>query len=471
MRPRNRSIRGRVVLFTCVAVGSLSVVFSTVLLFAINRMATQNLTQEVTAVGELTAYYVDRGELANPLPPISQDLIRPVQVIDPHGQVVAATRDLQHKPVMAHFVPKGPRRVASAVSCHSVLGSGRCHIIVAQHVYRDGDWTIYSAAPAPPFCVYPGVAAILAAGTVAFTIAAACGARRTVTGSLRPVDAIRAQLDHIRNDNLGRRVPVPAPQDEIHRLARSVNQTLDRLEDVLEQQRRFCSDASHELRTPITAIRAQMEDALLAPEDADLAGLCGAVLRSVDRLQSIASGLLTLTRLDAGAPCERQAVDLAELIAAELKSHQLSRTVIQRLTPGVTVMGDRSRLGRLVGNLIENAQRYASSTITVTLRCGDGGPVADPRFPGSVAELEVLDDGAGIAAGQRETVFRRFTRLDTARSRDAGGLGLGLPIARQIAESHGGTLTIQDSDRGARFVVRLPLHAQAGSSSGHRDRT
>ncbi|MEO3876447.1 HAMP domain-containing sensor histidine kinase [Nonomuraea sp. B12E4] len=459
MRLRKRSIRFRVVLFTGVAVGSLCIVFSTVLLVAINRSAAQSLTKEVTAVGELTGYYVDRGELVNPLPPISQDLIRPVQVVDPHGQVVAATEELQHKPVMADFVPKGPHRVASAVVCHSIVGSGRCYIVVAQHVYRDGDWTIYSAAPTLPFYVHPDVAGILIVGTVILTTTVAYGARRTVTSSLRPVDDIRAQLDHIRSTNLGRRVPVPTPEDEIHRLARSVNQTLARLEDVLEQQRQFCSDASHELRTPITAIRAQMEDALLAPEDVDLASLCGAVLRSIERLQSIASGLRTLTRLDAGAPCVRQAVDLAQLIAAELKKHQTSRTVVQHLTPGVTVMGDRSRLGELVANLVQNAQRYASSTITVTLRCGDAGLTEDPRFPGSVAELEVLDDGAGIAADQREMVFRRFTRLDSARSRDAGGVGLGLPIARQIAESHGGTLTIQDSDRGARFVVRLPAYS------------
>ncbi|MEV4171283.1 HAMP domain-containing sensor histidine kinase [Nonomuraea sp. NPDC049709] len=468
MTLRKCSIKCRVVLFTSVTVGALCIMFSAVLLFTINLMATQSLTEEVTAVGELTAYYVDRGEVVNPLPPIPQDLIRPVQVVDPHGHVVAATRDLQDKPVMAHFAPQSPRRTASAVVCHSILGSGRCHIVVAQHVYRDGDWIIYSAAPALPFYVYPGVAALLIAGTVVFTVAVAYGARRTVIRSLRPVDAIRAQLDHIRGTDLGRRVPVPASEDEIHRLAGSVNQTLDRLEDVLEQQRRFCADASHELRTPITAIRAQMEDALLAPEEADVTRLCGAVLPSVERLQSVASGLLTLKRLDTGAPCERQVVDLAQLIAAELESHPVSRTVVPRLTPGVTVLGDRSRLGELVGNLVHNAQRHAASTITVTLRCGDGDPAADPRFRGSVAELEILDDGAGIAADQRETVFRRFTRLDTARSRDAGGVGLGLPIARQIAESHGGTLTIQDSDRGARFVVRLPLHVQADAPPGRR---
>jgi signal transduction histidine kinase len=131
----------------------------------------------------------------------------------------------------------------------------------------------------------------------------------------------------------------------------------------------------------------------------------------------------------------------------------MSREIVQHLATGVTVSGDRMRLGQLIGNLVQNAQRHASSTITITVRRADD----DPRFPERAAELEVLDDGAGVAADQRETVFQRFTRLDTARSRDAGGVGLGLPIARQIAESHGGTLTIQDSARGARFVVRLPL--------------
>jgi signal transduction histidine kinase len=453
MRLERCTIRGRLALFTGVVVGLLCIVFSTVLLFTINRTATDNLTKEVTAVGELTAYYVDRGKLVDPLPPIPQNLIRPVQVVDPQGRVVAATRDLQNQPAMAHFTPKSPRRVASAVVCNSVFTSGRCHIVVAQQVFHNGDWTIYSAAPTLPFAVYPGVMALLIAGTVVFTIAVAYGARHTVTRSLKPVDAIRAQLDHIQSTDLGRRVPVPMAKDEIYRLARSVNETLDRLEDVLEQQRRFCSDASHELRSPITAIRAQMEYALLAPQEVDPAELCNAVLPSVERLQSIASDLLTLTRLDAGLPYERRPVDLAELVATELNGHRMSREIVQHLATGVTVSGDRMRLGQLIGNLVQNAQRHASSTITITVRRADD----DPRFPERVAELEVLDDGAGVAADQRETVFQRFTRLDTARSRDAGGVGLGLPIARQIAESHGGTLTIQDSARGARFVVRLPL--------------
>ncbi|ETK30935.1 sensor histidine kinase [Microbispora sp. ATCC PTA-5024] len=458
MRLENCSIRARLALFISIAVSMLCIAFSIALLFALNRMATQNLTQEVTAVGELTAYDVDHGQVVNPLPPIPQNLIRPVQVVDPQGRVVAATKDLQHRPLMAHFTPRSPRRVATDVVCNSVFPSGGCHIVVAQQVYRNGDWTVYSAAPTLPFFVYPGVAALLVAGTVVFTGAVAYGARHTVASSLKPVDAIRAQLDHIRSTNLGRRVPVPKVKDEIYRLARSVNETLDRLENMLEQQRRFCADASHELRTPITAIRVQLEDALLAAEDVELSKLCDDVLPSVERLQSITSGLLTLTRFDAGGPCERQPVDLAELIALELRSHQVSRRVLLQLTPGVTVNGDRAQLRQLVCNLLQNAQRHASSTVTVTLRRENGGT----RCGRDVAELEVLDDGAGIAADQRETVFQRFTRLDSARSRDAGGIGLGLPIARLIAERHEGTLTIRDSDRGARFVVRLPLDSRIG---------
>ncbi|MEU4534791.1 ATP-binding protein [Streptosporangium sp. NPDC023825] len=453
MRFERRTIRGRLALFTGVVVGSLCIVFSTVLLFVINRTATGELAKEVSAVGEVTAYYVDRGKLVDPLPPISQNLIRPVQVVDPQGRVVAATRDLRNQPAMARFTPKSPHRVASAVICHSVFASGRCHIVVAQQVFRNGDWTVYSAAPMPPFAVYPWVTALLAAGTVVFTIAVACGARHTVTRSLKPVEAIRAQLDHIQSTDLGRRVPIPTARDEIHRLACSVNQILDRLEDVLEQQRRFCSDASHELRSPITAIRVQMEVALLAPQEVDTAELCDAVLPSVERLQSIAADLLTLTRLNAGVPDERQTVDLAELVTTELRSHKMGREIVRHLATGVTVSGDRSRLGQLISNLIWNAQRHASSTVTITVRRADGGP----RFPENAAELEVLDDGAGVVAERRETVSQRFTRLDTARSGNAGGVGLGLPIARQIAESHGGTLTIRDSAQGTRFVVRLPL--------------
>jgi signal transduction histidine kinase len=133
-------------------------------------------------------------------------------------------------------------------------------------------------------------------------------------------------------------------------------------------------------------------------------------------------------------------------VTRELDRRPRKTAVDRRLTPGVEVRGDDSSLTRLLTNLLDNAERHAESTVTVSLHCEAGAAV-----------LEVADDGQGIAPAQRETVFRRFTRLEASRRRDTGGTGLGLPIARQIAETHGGTLSLRDSDRGARFALRLPL--------------
>ncbi|MBO4275677.1 HAMP domain-containing protein [Microbispora triticiradicis] len=451
------SIKSRVALFTGTAVALLCVAFSVVLVWALHQAASRHLVSEVTAAGERAAYQVERARDGAMLPPESPALKGSVQVVGPGGQVRAATPDMLGKPPMARFRPEAPHLRAVQEICGGVFGPGHCRVVVAQRVYRDGrDWTVYSAAPVRAFDVSPGLVAGLAAGSALITAAVAYGARRSVRRALTPVKAISAELDEINTSELGRRVPVPVGRGEIHDLAQSVNYTLDRLEETFEQQRRFTSDASHELRSPITAIRAQVEDALLAPEETDVREIGEAVLRSIDRLQAIAADLLTLTRLDAGAPCEREPLDLGRLVADELGHRRSVHTMVPRLPPGVTVRGDRIRLGRLITNLLDNADRHAASSVSLEVR-RDESPDGDPRFRSGTAVLEVLDDGTGIPGDQRERVFQRFTRLDTARSRGAGGAGLGLPIARQIAESHGGTLTIIDSPRGARFLLRLPL--------------
>ncbi|XVQ83758.1 sensor histidine kinase [Microbispora siamensis] len=442
-------------MFTGTVVALLCAAFSVVLVWSLHVAARESLIREVTAAGGRIAYLVDRGQVGSVLPPDGRD--RPVQVMGPQGRVRAATPDMAGKPAMANFRPRPPLRKATREVCDGVFGPDGCHIVVAQQVYRDGgDWTVYSAAPANAFDVPPGLVAGLTVGSVLVAAAVAYGTRRSVKRALLPVRAIRAELDEINASDLGRRVPVPEAKGEIHDLAQSVNYTLDRLEETLEQQRRFTSDASHELRSPITAIRAQVEGALLAPQESDLREIGLAVLKSLERLQAIASDLLTLARLDVGAPCERERLDLGQLVATELDARRPVRRVVSHLAPGVVVRGDRIRLGRLVTNLLDNAERHAATTVRLEVRREDP-PDGDPRFRSGLAVLEVLDDGAGIARDQRELVFQRFARLDTARSRNAGGAGLGLPIARQIAESHGGTLTISDSPRGARFLLRLPL--------------
>jgi len=299
-----------------------------------------------------------------------------------------------------------------------------------------------------------------ACGTGTATAMTAAGTFHVVKRDMTAVDAIRTELAEITASHLHRRVPVACNnQEEIKLLAGTVNDTLDRLEGAYKRLRQFTSDASHDLRNPLTAMRAQLEDALMHPDDTDWPKMTGAVLAGVDRLQAIVTDLLTLARLDARAPLDLSATDLGRLVGEELDRHAYRMEIVRNLRQNVFVDCDRLRITRLLVNLLDNAERHASSRITVTVRCAKG-----------VAALEVLDDGAGIALDQRETVFQRFARLDSARSRDAGGTGLGLAIAREIAESHQGTLTIQDSERGARFVLRLPVreapHVRVGGERG-----
>jgi signal transduction histidine kinase len=222
----------------------------------------------------------------------------------------------------------------------------------------------------------------------------------------------------------------------------------ERTEWILAQQLQFAADVSHELRTPLAALRVQLEEALLHQDETELPDLLAALLRDVDRLQSITTDLLLLTRVAAGAtPAEREKIDMADMVRAEVSRRASGHEVRLRLERGVVVQAVPSQLDRLLANLLDNAHRHARSTVEIRV-----------RRDGDSAELEVVDDGPGIAAMDRERIFRRFSRLDAARSRDCGGTGLGLAIARDIAHAHKGTLRVADAaGGGASFVLRLPL--------------
>ncbi|MEV7970329.1 HAMP domain-containing sensor histidine kinase [Sphaerisporangium sp. NPDC088356] len=462
---RRLSVRARLTLFAGVVAALLSTLLATVLMVAINRLATEYLTNEITAAGGRVASVVERGTPLNPLP---HGLIQNIQIVDPRGKVVASTPGFRGKPPMASFRPTDSRNAKTSVVCDRVFPRDECDIVVAQSAYRDGQLHIvYSASPVVPYLVHPKLALVLFGGAVFLTAAVTYGSYRIVRGSLTPVDAIRSELDEINATCPGRRVPVPSGKDEIHDMAESVNHTLDRLQDAMERQRQFASDASHDLRSPITAMRAEVEDALMAPEVTNVTVLGGSLLSSLNRLQAIVSDLLMVARLDAGAPGARETVDLSALVDSELDRRHSTKKIKREIEPGVTVTGDRLRLTRLLTNLMDNAERHADSSVTVSVRREPGDREDDARPAPGVAVLEVQDDGAGIEPGKRGVVFQRFTRLDASRNKDAGGTGLGLPIARQIAETGGGTLTIEPSRRGARFVLRMP-HAEppAGDIGG-----
>lgn len=284
-----------------------------------------------------------------------------------------------------------------------------------------------------------------------------------VTGrSLRPVERMRTEVETIRSARPDARVEVPDTGDEVARLASTMNAMLDRLERSAESQRRFVSDASHELRSPIASIRQHAEVAVAHPERTEVADLADVVRSEAVRLQDLVTGLLELSRLDEGGIRTRRPVDLDDLaLDAVARARARSTAGVAPARDGdaptvrvdgsaisaARVLGDERVLAGVVRNLVDNAVRHASTRVAVSLTEHDGSAV-----------LTVDDDGTGVPEDERERVFERFVRLDEARSRDAGGAGLGLAIVRDAVRAHGGDTTVVASPLGgARFVVRIAL--------------
>jgi signal transduction histidine kinase len=267
--------------------------------------------------------------------------------------------------------------------------------------------------------------------------------------SLQPVEAIRREVMAISETDLDRRVPVPATDDEISRLASTMNHMLDRLEEGVARLQRFAADASHELRNSMTRIRSELEVDLAHQETSNLVATHRSVLEEIVALQGLVDDLLFLARSDSDRQARhRQPVDLDDIVLAEAERLRAATDLEIDVggVSGAQVLGDRLQLVRVVRNLADNAARHASTRIRFSLNETDGA-----------ADLAVADDGPGVPTADRERVFERFARLDEARSRDRGGTGLGLAIVRDIVERHGGCVFLDDAaSDGATFVVRLP---------------
>ncbi len=263
--------------------------------------------------------------------------------------------------------------------------------------------------------------------------------------TLRPVEDIRREVAEIGSLDLHRRVPLPLQRDEVGRLARTMNEMLGRLESAVTRQRRFVADASHELRSPLARMRSELETA----DEKEASPLLTSLHEEVVHLQNLAEDLLVLAHHDDDPkPARSDPVDLDDIVLEEAAAMG-GRGRVQVHIAGVSaahVRGDARELRRAIQNLCENAERHATSLVSMTL-----------REVGNEALFDIADDGPGIPPNQADIVFERFTRLDHARNRASGGTGLGLAIVREIIERHGGQITIDTTHRpGARFVMRLP---------------
>ena len=275
--------------------------------------------------------------------------------------------------------------------------------------------------------------------------------------ALAPVDAMRRVVDEIEGTELGRRVDVGSNDDEIGRLGVTLNRMLERLDDATARQRLFAAAASHELRSPLSAIRTELEVGMTYPDRTDWAVVAGESLVEVERLEALARDLLELTRLQAGepsigrTPASAEVLDLADVVREVLAKRSSSVSLERRAELGEAwVRGDRDLLVRMVRNLLDNAERHATSRVDVAVTT-----TTEPAGP-LLARLRVWNDGPPIAAADREAIFDPFTRLDDARALDEGGAGLGLAIARSVAMHVGGDLRAVDTDTGAGFEATIP---------------
>jgi signal transduction histidine kinase len=446
-----QSLRARLTLLAT-ALFSAAVITGAVLLITVQRAAlTRVLDQSARKNANDIAKLFSSGKEPTTLPPTSGG-ITAVQVVDSHDQVIAASPGTDRRVSMvtpgqlsavrhgSHLTITSPISEAPLRVVGRPLGSRT--VLVYTDVSRvDDSLRILTRAALIGSPIAVLLMALATYGVVSLT--------------LRPVEALRHGAADITAAELAKqRLPVPDSQDEIQRLAITLNAMLDRIDSATSRQRTFVGDAAHELRSPLASLRVQLEVAQRLGRSADWAALIDDVLVDVGRLDRLVADLLTLARLDeSGELTRREPVELHYLAQEVVRGYSHARVHVQLKAEPVTVHGDPDALRRVAINLIDNAVRYAGSEVTVTVAAGrrDGRPVA---------RLIVVDDGPGIPEDERPRVFDRFYRTQGSRSRSSGGTGLGLPIVRDIVRNHGGRVRLtvrEDGESGLRAVVVVPI--------------
>jgi signal transduction histidine kinase len=451
------SLRLRITLLTAlvvaiaVAVGGLLIMVSleSELLGAADDVGKERAQE----IGTLAA----RGDLPTTLPEM-EDPETPAEVVT-GGRVVTTTADLAGQGGLGLPERRAGEIHVDEVSRLPVAVPGPYRVVAQGVATPTGTATVFVAVPIHDVehamgaaTRIGGIGLSLLVGVLATVMWLAIGR------ALAPVNAIRTRADAISGQSLDLRVPTPVQNDEIGRLARTVNQMLGRLQLSAENQRRFVADAAHELRSPIASLRVQLETA----RDHDWTGGQGRVsdmLHETARMEGLVDQLLLLARAGADDSWLRLSlVDLDDIVDSGVGwlGTDAAVTIDTSAVEPVQLSGDAALLEQVVRNLVQNAAGHAREIVRVSLstRAGD------------VAVLTVDDDGPGVPPDRREDIFERFVRLDDSRDRVRGGVGLGLAIVSEIVHAHGGRVHVGDSPMGgARFVVELPVSSPRSGTS------
>ncbi|CAN5436060.1 ATP-binding protein [soil metagenome] len=445
------------------------VIAALALLVTIGRSLLSTLDSSAERTGTEVAALVQQNKLPAQLLAGSGG-VSTVQVVDGNNRVVAASpgadtvvsllrpeelvRARTGTPLNVDGARAASDRPLRVIGVKADLPSGQRTVLVATDYSRVLD----SSRLLQHSLLFGAPVAVLVMGALTWWI---------VGLTLRPVAALQRGAAELSATGLSRsRLPVPSAEDEIHSLATTLNDMLDRLDAATTKQRRFVGDAAHELRSPIASLRLQLEVAGRFAESAELRELTSDALIDVDRLAHLIDDLLVLARSDErGGLRSRVPVSLAELADSIIGDYRDARVTVSCTPPeaaalAAAVTGDREGLHRVLVNLVDNGVRYARTQVVIGVSVRrPSGVRADAAGPDAPAELvlTVADDGPGVPASKRERVFDRFYRLDTARSRAEGGTGLGLAIVREIITAHGGTALLHDNDPGLRVEITLPL--------------
>jgi signal transduction histidine kinase len=447
-----RSLRGRLmtvgVAGLLVALIAAAVTLYVALTYAVNRTLDNEIS---TAAGEVAAM-VDEQRLPDPVPVSGAEMI---QVVDRQGRVIGGSLTADRLTPLLR-----PDELTTALA-------GRTVVVPGSRIGVAGPLRVKALAAGPADDQAAVIAAVeigdvLASGSalrtaliVAVPLAVALLAViawLVIGWTLRPVEQLRLGAERIgADDRLGagrdELLPVPEAADEIRALAVTLNDMLARLSATRARQRSFVADAAHELRSPLTSMRTQLE---VAQHLGEAGGLPADLLVEVDRLSALVEDLLLLARAADAPPAASEVFDCGELLAEVARSYSTARVPVLAQAPAATpVRGDRAELRRAVTNLLDNAVRHAASGVELAVRVDWADTL-----------ILVTDDGPGIPVADRERVFDRFTRLDDARDRDAGGTGLGLAITRELVRRAGGTVGFGTDPDASCAEIRLPTPAR-----------
>ena len=443
-------IRWRLTLAFVVA---MTIVLGAMLFFIYDRTASDadaeidgQLGVDVTAA--VAAVRDDGDDLGDPVhDPIQQ--LSPdgfVQVIGPNSTVVGATDGVVDSlPVLPRErILELSRGELDNIDVPAPEGEDGSYRLVAQRTQDDGVryYVVAGTSLADRDETLSSLRRMLLIGGPLALLISALIAYRAIGAALRPVEAMRGRAAAITESDPGQRLPVPPADDEIADLGRTLNEMLDRLESAIERERRFVADASHELRTPLSILRTEVDLALATGRDpSELRAALESAGEEVDRLSRLAEDLLLIARADSG----RLPVRLERFDAAELAGRVLDRLPAERTRPrlevevGMKLEGDPLRLEQVLGNLLDNAERYAGGAELVQVRSESGA-----------ASIHVLDRGEGFPSDLEGRAFHRFAQADADRA--SGGAGLGLAIVELIARAHGGSAGVEAREGGGSDV-------------------